>query len=90
MINWKVRFKNKTWLVTFVVAVIAFIYETLGVFGVVPHFSQEMVTALVLSAVDLLVLVGVVIDPTTPNIEDSERAKGYTIPGGTDEEREVK
>ena len=90
MINWKVRFKNKTWLITFVIAVVGMIYQFLDAFGVVPAIPQETVKALIFSLIDVLVLLGLVIDPTTPNFEDSERAKGYSIPGGTDEEREVK
>ena len=34
-INWKVRFKNKTWLVTFLLAILAFIYQVLGLFDIV-------------------------------------------------------
>lgn len=86
-INWKVRFKNKVWLVTFVLAVIGFVYQLLDAFGVVPEFPQETVKTIVFSVIDLLVMLGIVVDPTTPNINDSERALGYTIPGGTEEEK---
>lgn len=87
-INWKVRFRNKTWLITFIVAALGLIYQFLDTFGVVPAIPQETVKALVFSMVDILVLLGIVIDPTTPEVGDSERALGYTIPGGTEEERQ--
>lgn len=89
-INWKVRFRNRTWLITFVVAVLGLIYQFLDAFGIVPAMPQETVKALIFSMVDILVLLGLVIDPTTPEISDSERALGYTIPGGTEKERLTK
>lgn len=87
-INWKVRFRNRTWLITFIIALVGLVYQFLDAFGVVPSMPQETVKALIFSLVDILVLLGVVIDPTTPELGDSDRALGYTIPGGTEEERQ--
>ena len=89
-INWKVRFRNKTWLFTFVIAVVGTVYQFLDTFGIVPSIPQETVKALIFSIVDILAILGLVIDPTTPDINDSERALGYTIPGGTEKERLTK
>lgn len=83
-INWKVRFKNKTWLMTFVVGAIALIYQVLGIVGVVPPLSQDTVVSIVSAIVNILVMLGVVIDPTTQGTSDSERALNYTEPGGSD------
>lgn len=80
MINWKVRFKNKTWLVSFVAVVIAFIYQMLGMFDIVPAISQDMTAQLISAAINILVAVGVVIDPTTANISDSSQAMTYEKP----------
>lgn len=79
-INWKVRFKNKTWLVTFLITVLAFIYQILGMFDIVPPITQDMATQLVTIVINMLVAVGVVIDPTTAGTSDSEQAMTYEEP----------
>lgn len=79
-INWKVRFKNKTWLITFLIAVLAFVYQILGMFDVVPPVTQDMATQLITIVVNILVAVGVVIDPTTAGASDSEQALKYDKP----------
>lgn len=79
-INWKVRFKNKTWLIAFLAAIVAFVYQVLGMVGIVPAVSQDMVTQLIATVINILVAVGVVIDPTTANISDSKEALNYTEP----------
>lgn len=81
-INWKVRFKNKTWLLTFCVGVLAFVYQVLGLFGVVPGISQETVTEIIGMVVNILVMLGIVIDPTTSGVTDSSRALTYEEPNG--------
>ena len=79
-INWKVRFKNKTWLITFLIAVLAFVYQILGMFDVVTPVTQDMATQLITIVVNILVAVGVVIDPTTAGASDSEQALKYDKP----------
>lgn len=79
-INWKVRFKNKTWLVTFLITVLAFVYQILGMFDIVPPITQDMATQFITIAVNMLVAVGVVIDPTTAGTSDSEQALTYEEP----------
>lgn len=79
-INWKVRFKNKTWLVTFLLAVLAFIYQIFGMFDIVPPVTQDMATQLISAVINILVAVGVVIDPTTAGAGDSQRAMTYDSP----------
>ena len=76
-INWKVRFKNKTWLVTFLLAVLAFLYQVLGMFDIVPPVTEDMATQFISAVVNILVAVGVVIDPTTAGASDSEQALTY-------------
>ena len=79
-INWKVRFKNKTWLVKFLLTVLAFIYQILGIFDIVPPVTQDMATQLIAAVVNILVAFGVVIDPTTVGASDSEQALNYNEP----------
>ena len=79
-INWKVRFKNKTWLVTFLIAVLAFVYQILGMLDIVPPVTQDMATQLIAAVVNILVAIGVVIDPTTSGAGDSQQAMTYNEP----------
>ena len=79
-INWKVRFKNKTWLVTFLVTIVAFVYQILGMLDIVPPVTQDMATQIIGIVVNVLVAVGVVIDPTTASISDSQQALKYNEP----------
>ena len=79
-INWKVRFKNKTWLLSFSALVLSFIYNILGMFEVVPPVSQELTNNLILAVVQILTAVGVLVDPTTAGVKDSEQAMTYEEP----------
>ncbi|MDP4117657.1 MAG: phage holin [Bacillota bacterium] len=72
-INWKARFKNKAWLLTFISAVVAFGYTVLGMFDVVPPVSQDNVMQAVSIALTLLAGLGVIIDPTTAGVSDGKK-----------------
>lgn len=80
MINWKVRFKNKAWLLTMAVTVIAFVYQVLGLLGFVPAISQDQVTQLVTLVVNMLACLGIIVDPTTAGVRDSRQALRYKEP----------
>ena len=79
-INWKVRLKNKTWLLAFLGAIVTFTYQRLGMLGVVSPISEDMATQVIGIAVNLLVALGIVQDPTTTGISDSSRALDYNSP----------
>lgn len=79
-INWVLRLKNKVTLSTLIVLVITFVYQVLGIFGVVPGVSQDMLIQLAGIIVNILAAFGVVVDPTTKGVSDSARAQGYTEP----------
>ncbi len=81
-INWKVRFRNKTWLLTFIAAVLTLVYRALNVAGITPHIAQGELVELATMLVGILVLLGVVIDPTTKGGSDSEMAMTYKKPRG--------
>lgn len=80
MLNWKVRFKNKVWLMTFIGAIITFVYQFLAMFNVVPKISEDTVVQLVGLILNVLVGIGVIQDPTTAGIEDSKQALTYNEP----------
>ena len=81
-INWKVRFKNKVWLGSFFSLVVGFIYSLLALFDVVPAVTQNLVIQLLNQVLTFLGLIGVIVDPTTAGLEDSDRAMGYEEPWG--------
>lgn len=73
MINLKLRFKNKATLT----ALIAAVFLMLQQFGLeVPSNIQSGVNTFVL----ILVILGVVTDPTTAGLADSQRALNYDEP----------
>ena len=82
MINWRVRFKNKAFWLGLVPLVLLLIQQVCAIFGVTLDFGvlQEQLLAVVGTVFALLSLLGVVIDPTTEGIGDSERAMGYEVP----------
>ena len=80
MVNWKVRFKNKAFLITFLPMVLAFIYQILALLGITPAVAQGEVEAVVMAAVNLLAMVGIVVDPTTSGVSDSDWAMQYDEP----------
>ena len=79
-INWKVRFRNRVWLGSFLSLIVGFIYSLLALFDVFPQVTQNLVMQLLNQALTFLGLIGVIVDPTTAGIGDSERALGYEEP----------
>ena len=79
-INWKLRLQNKVILTAIVLAVIALVYQVLGLFGVVPAVSQSDVVTTAGMVINVLVLLGIVVDPTTDGAGDSDQALTYEEP----------
>ena len=79
-INWKVRFRNKLWLGSFLSMIVSFIYSMLSLFDVFPDLTENTVLELLNQALTFLGLIGVLVDPTTAGIGDSERAMRYDEP----------
>ena len=79
-INWQVRLRNKTWLLAMLAAIVAFAYQVLGLLDVVPAVSQDQITQLIGLLVNILVALGIVVDPTTAGVTDSTRAMQYDKP----------
>lgn len=79
-INWKVRLQNKTWLLAMLAAIVAFVYQVLSLCDVVPAVSQDQVTQLVGLIINILVALGIVVDPTTSGVTDSQQAMTYDKP----------
>lgn len=79
-INWKVRFKNKVWLGSFIALIVSFVYTLCDMLGIIPETSQEYVLAIANQVLTLLGLFGVIVDPTTSGMSDSNRAMNYEEP----------
>lgn len=79
-INWKLRLKNKTTLLALLTALVAFIYQVCAALNIVPAIPETTVMNGIKMVLTLLVALGVVVDPTTAGIEDSERAMKYSKP----------
>lgn len=78
--NWKLRLQNKTTLVALIAAAVSLVYQVLGICGVVPRVSEDTILTVAGTLINALCLLGIVVDPTTKGIADSERAMNYNKP----------
>ena len=81
-LNWKARFKNKTFVISFVTLIVAFVYQMLGLFGIVPSISESSIVNVVTIVINILATFGVLVDPTTNGVSDSDRALTYYTDAG--------
>lgn len=82
MINWKVRIRNKSFWLALVPAVLLLVQVCAAPFGYdfdLGGLGTEL-TAIVNALFAVLSILGVVSDPTTEGVGDSERALGYDEP----------
>ncbi len=82
MINWTVRFKNKTFWLALIPAALLLIQAVAKVFGFELDCGElgNNLTAVVNTVFALLAVLGVVVDPTTKGTSDSEQAMTYGEP----------
>lgn len=82
MINWKVRIKNKYFWLSLIPALLMLVQVVLNVFNISYDFGvlTEELKAVINAVFVVLAIVGVVNDPTTSGISDSERAMSYDKP----------
>lgn len=71
-INWSLRLRNRTWLAALAATVAAFVFDLLGLFGVTPPIGEDTVMGAISALLTLLAALGVVMDPTTPGMRDSQ------------------
>lgn len=81
-INWKVRINNRQFWKAIIPAIALAIQAILAIFGV--SMNLETLVGKLIAVVDaifaVLVILGIVVDPTTAGIGDSDRAMGYEVP----------
>lgn len=82
MINWKVRIKNKTFWLTLIPAVLLLAQVVVAVFGYTVDFGElgSKLIDVVNALFAVLVILGIVNDPTTAGVSDSKQALTYKTP----------
>lgn len=83
MINWRIRAKNKTFWLAIVPAMLLLIQVVAVPFGYdfkIEGLNHDL-TAIVNAIFGFLSILGVVSDPTTKGVKDSEQALEYTKAG---------
>ncbi|WP_099157260.1 phage holin [Virgibacillus ndiopensis] len=81
-INWKVRLKNKTFWLTIIPALLLVAQIVAGWFGIdfaTEVFKQEAIN-FINAVFAVLVILGVVNDPTVAGTSDSKQARTYHKP----------
>ena len=87
MINWKVRLRNKHWVIAFISQIMILaqmVLAGLNTLGVTSFQLTDSVQSTILTIVNaifvILSMLGFVQDPTTKGYGDSERALNYKDP----------
>lgn len=82
MINWRVRIKNRNFWITLIPAILLLVQVIAAVFNYTLDLGQlngkllDIVNAIFV----ILAILGIVTDPTTAGIRDSEQAMTYVKP----------
>jgi len=79
-INWKVRLKHKSFLMAAFALLLLLVQQIGALIGYDTTIYNERVTELFNTVLAFLVLIGVVIDPTTEGTNDSYQALKYDKP----------
>lgn len=76
-INLKARLKNKVFVVSVITLIVSVVYKVLSLCEVVPSITESEVLEVFSYLVDVLSFVGILVDPTTEGVSDSDRAMTY-------------
>ncbi len=82
MINWKVRIRNKNFWLALIPALLLLIQAVAAVFGFTLDLGElgDKLLTVVNAVFVLLAILGVVTDPTTEGVSDSNLAMTYEVP----------
>ena len=82
MINWAVRFKNKSFWLSFIPAVLLLVQVVAALFGFELDLGDigNRLIDVVNAVFAVLAILGIVTDPTTSGVGDSAQAMTYTEP----------
>lgn len=81
-INWKVRIKNKAFWIALIPALVLLIQGVAAVFGFTLDLGDlgNRILAVIEAAFLVLSILGIVNDPTTESLSDSDNAMTYDKP----------
>ena len=81
-LNWKVRFKNKNFWLTIIPAMLLLVQVVASVFGFTLELGNlgDKLLAVVNAVFGVLAILGIVTDPTTKGVSDSDLAMTYDKP----------
>ena len=81
-INWKVRLVNKNFWLSLIPAVLLLVQAVGAPLGLTLDFGElgNQLLAIINAVFAVLAILGIVQDPTTKGLTDSEQAMGYTEP----------
>lgn len=77
MINFKLRLKNKVTLTALISLIVGCVFQILQIFEITPKIAQSEVVNFATLLINILAAFGVLVDPTTKGISDSEQALKY-------------
>ena len=82
MINWKVRIRNKAFWTALIPGVLLLVQNSAAMFGISLDLGEtgNRLLAVVNQLFAVLTILGIVNDPTTAGLSDSENALTYQIP----------
>ena len=82
MINWKVRIKNKQFWTSLIPALALLVQAVAALFGYTLNLEgiAQKLLVVVNTVFAVLVILGIVVDPTTAGVGDSVRAMSYEQP----------
>lgn len=86
MINWTLRLQNKVTLTAICGAFVSLVFKVMAIAGVAVSFTQSDIMETIDLCIVILMALGIVTDPTTSGLADSERAMSYERPNYADDE----
>ena len=79
-LNWKLRLQNKATVLAIISAIVVFVFSILRALGIETDITQEQIMGGVATVLTILTSLGILVDPTTSGVSDSDRALGYDEP----------
>ncbi|RKQ15959.1 phage holin [Lysinibacillus endophyticus] len=85
-INWKVRLRHRQFWIAIVSALLLLANQVADIFGVDITLISSQIEQTVETVLLVLAMLGVIIDPTTSGVKDSDQALTYKKPRKKEEE----
>ena len=79
-INWKVRFKHRSFWISIIALLSVFLNQIASIFNMDLTIFSAQFTQLAETVLMIFVFLGIVVDPTTQGIKDSDQALTYIEP----------